>query len=247
MVAPNLNTLRRRSKRRTLAWRDGARCFYCRLPFPDPELAGSTLDHYVPHSLLATNANWNMVLACRPCNLAKADVLPWPVVWLLLGLVDTTPAGVDTANVHGRPGGVHGDGSVFTTAPSVFTPPHHTPDTTGTGITPPTEVDTHGPGGVDTPPSVVDTALTCVTTPVTPVTPPQADTPTRANWTTVNTPTPGVNSRLDTVNSPGAQVDTPTANTVPVGVLTPTGELADTALGPAVNTPVNTAEHREAA
>lgn len=71
-------------KRLRLVWRDGARCFYCRIPFADPALSGATFDHYVPHCLLPVNEVWNLVLACRPCNLAKADRLPFTVAWLLL-------------------------------------------------------------------------------------------------------------------------------------------------------------------
>ncbi|GGK60031.1 hypothetical protein Ppa06_26220 [Planomonospora parontospora subsp. parontospora] len=65
-----------------MAARDGSRCFYCWIPFDDP--ADGTLDHYVPLCMWRTSKPWNFVLACQPCNNAKADRLPWPLVWLLL-------------------------------------------------------------------------------------------------------------------------------------------------------------------
>ncbi|GAA3255904.1 HNH endonuclease [Streptomyces lavendulae] len=66
-----------------LARRDGARCFYCRHSF-GPDMAGVTLDHYVPRALWKTWRQRNLVLACGPCNAAKADALPWTVAALLL-------------------------------------------------------------------------------------------------------------------------------------------------------------------
>lgn len=68
---------RRRRKRRALLLRDGATCAYCGrvlgtgLPFSRP-----TLDHVVPVVRGGTDALANLVLACRPCNLAKADTFP---------------------------------------------------------------------------------------------------------------------------------------------------------------------------
>ncbi|MFJ2259945.1 HNH endonuclease [Streptomyces sp. NPDC087844] len=58
-----------------IAQRDGARCFYCRTPFTDPATE-ATFDHYMPYALWPTNRNFNLVLACPPCNLRKGDVLP---------------------------------------------------------------------------------------------------------------------------------------------------------------------------
>lgn len=58
-----------------VAERDGQRCHYCRQPFGD-DLTGATLDHYIPHCLWPTNKPRNLVLACAPCNQAKADRLP---------------------------------------------------------------------------------------------------------------------------------------------------------------------------
>jgi 5-methylcytosine-specific restriction endonuclease McrA len=73
----------RRLLRESLAKRDGACCFYCRAPFRKLNHK-ATLDHYVPYRLWRGWAEDNLVLACRPCNEAKADALPWPLVWLLL-------------------------------------------------------------------------------------------------------------------------------------------------------------------
>jgi 5-methylcytosine-specific restriction endonuclease McrA len=73
---------KRRAIRHRLARRHGLRCFYCRTPFAT--CTEGTLDHYVPYTLWPTNHFANFVLACTNCNQAKADRLPWPLVWLLL-------------------------------------------------------------------------------------------------------------------------------------------------------------------
>ena len=78
--------------RRGLALRHGARCFYCHTPFPDPAVA--TLDHYLPWCLSHRNDKYNLVLACESCNNAKADQLPWPLVWVLLAAYGTKHEGV---------------------------------------------------------------------------------------------------------------------------------------------------------
>jgi len=65
---------RRAQLRRSLAARDGKRCFYCRAGFAD--LAEATIDHLIPKSVLPGWRQFNLVLACRPCNQAKADTLP---------------------------------------------------------------------------------------------------------------------------------------------------------------------------
>lgn len=64
--------------------RDGGRCFYCRRNFKKRSQRRKTLDHYVPHRIWPGWGLDNLVLACERCNLAKADSLPWPFVWLLL-------------------------------------------------------------------------------------------------------------------------------------------------------------------
>lgn len=67
-----------------IANRDGRRCFYCRRNFKKRSRRRKTLDHYVPHRIWPGWDVDNLVLACEGCNLAKADSLPWPLVWLLL-------------------------------------------------------------------------------------------------------------------------------------------------------------------
>ncbi|MGP4008151.1 HNH endonuclease [Streptomyces sp. 4N124] len=66
--------------------RDGSRCFYCRRNFRGRPLRRKTLDHFVPHRIWPGWDIDNLVLACERCNLAKADSLPWPFVWLLLAV-----------------------------------------------------------------------------------------------------------------------------------------------------------------
>jgi 5-methylcytosine-specific restriction endonuclease McrA len=65
---------RRAQIRRSLAIRDGRACFYCAVPFVD--LADATIDHLIPQSVLPGWRQFNLVLACRPCNNAKGDTLP---------------------------------------------------------------------------------------------------------------------------------------------------------------------------
>ncbi|WP_405084495.1 HNH endonuclease [Microbispora sp. NBC_01389] len=65
---------RRRQIRRSLAKRDGARCFYCGTPFAD--VAEATLDHLIPQVQIPGWKLANLVLACYPCNRAKAAMLP---------------------------------------------------------------------------------------------------------------------------------------------------------------------------
>ncbi|QLJ05709.1 HNH endonuclease [Streptomyces sp. NEAU-sy36] len=69
----------------TLASRDGRRCFYCRRNFKSGRpMRRKTIDHYIPHRIWPGYELDNLVLACERCNLAKGDLLPWPLVWLLL-------------------------------------------------------------------------------------------------------------------------------------------------------------------
>jgi 5-methylcytosine-specific restriction endonuclease McrA len=65
---------RRRQIRRSLAKRDGACCFYCGTAFAD--LAEATLDHLIPQVQIPGWKLANLVLACYPCNQAKAGMLP---------------------------------------------------------------------------------------------------------------------------------------------------------------------------
>lgn len=85
-----------RETRLYLAERDGWHCHYCRVPFD--RLRGVSIDHYVPYSVWRTDLPVNLVLACEPCNQAKADRLPVTLAWLLLAeyghLVDSAPGEV---------------------------------------------------------------------------------------------------------------------------------------------------------
>ncbi|MFE9802730.1 HNH endonuclease [Streptomyces goshikiensis] len=89
-----LNSARRRQRKEQLARRDGQWCTYCAHPFDS--LREATLDHVVPVSVLRTWSAGALVLACRPCNQAKADRLPLLIALLLIGSVD----GVDVPAVH---------------------------------------------------------------------------------------------------------------------------------------------------
>ncbi|MER5259731.1 HNH endonuclease [Streptomyces sp. NPDC002855] len=80
----SLTVEQRTSLQCRLKERDGKRCFYCARNFRARPLRRKTLDHYIPHWLWPAWEVDNLVLACERCNLAKGDVLPWPLVWLLL-------------------------------------------------------------------------------------------------------------------------------------------------------------------
>ncbi len=101
--------VRRRRIKARLAERDGLACFYCAHPFTSP--AEATIDHLVPRSLLPGWVQANLVLACPPCNQAKADQLPQRLLrpsrygpgltarhWATAAAVPpaTTPSGGDT-------------------------------------------------------------------------------------------------------------------------------------------------------
>lgn len=117
-----LNSTRRRARKHQLAVRDGQRCAYCALPFVS--LREATLDHVVPVSLLRTWSAGALVLACRPCNHAKADRLPLSlallIVWTygpdLRDEVRHTPRHTDRTDETFTP-----DRSVFTADRPVFT------------------------------------------------------------------------------------------------------------------------------
>ncbi|MFJ7969572.1 HNH endonuclease [Streptomyces sp. NPDC096324] len=85
---PHLNAHRRRARKQQLAARDGARCYYCRRPFR--ELREATVDHIAPVSLWRSWSVSSLVLACRPCNDAKADRFPLSLALVLLAWADPT-------------------------------------------------------------------------------------------------------------------------------------------------------------
>ncbi|MFJ7422444.1 HNH endonuclease [Streptomyces uncialis] len=104
------NSTRRRQQRAQLARHRGDRCTYCRRPFTAD--LPRTLDHIVPYSLLRTWAARNLALACRPCNLAKADRLPLSMALILFASIRREEAGPVDTTVHGRGSIVHGDRSL---------------------------------------------------------------------------------------------------------------------------------------
>ncbi|MET7731170.1 HNH endonuclease [Streptomyces sp. NPDC005402] len=85
---PHLNSHRRRARKQRLAARDGAQCYYCRRSFR--ELREATADHIAPVSLWRSWSLSSLVLACRPCNDAKADRFPLSLALVLLAWADPT-------------------------------------------------------------------------------------------------------------------------------------------------------------
>lgn len=88
-MGKRINNINQPHKRKRLVKRlaarpgHGRRCFYCGCGFHDG-LEGITFDHYVPYRYWRTGRHDALVLACAPCNEAKADTLPWTVAYLLL-------------------------------------------------------------------------------------------------------------------------------------------------------------------
>ncbi|MEV6331534.1 HNH endonuclease signature motif containing protein [Streptomyces sp. NPDC051909] len=87
-----MNTARRRARKAQLAARDGWRCTYCWRRFR--HLREATMDHVVPISLYRTWSANSLVLACEPCNKAKADRLFLSIALLLVWSTDLTFTGV---------------------------------------------------------------------------------------------------------------------------------------------------------
>lgn len=75
----------------------GKRCFYCRRNFGKTRLRRRTLDHYIPYRIWSGWDIENLVPACAGCNNAKADSLPWPLVWLLLAWAKQSGEGAGAA------------------------------------------------------------------------------------------------------------------------------------------------------
>ena len=70
MSRPRLKMTRAKNR----LWKKRAhRCHYCDGPLIQEE---ATVDHYLPLALGGRHHDSNMVLACRPCNLDKADLTP---------------------------------------------------------------------------------------------------------------------------------------------------------------------------
>ncbi|MFG2670315.1 HNH endonuclease [Streptomyces sp. NPDC048445] len=115
MSPRRLTASRRRHRREQLARRHGARCTYCLRPFTSTRKA--TLDHIAPHSLFPTWSVVHLTLACRACNLAKADRLPLSMALLLAWSTAPTPTvhPVDEVDVHDIHPVFTAPGPVFTT------------------------------------------------------------------------------------------------------------------------------------
>jgi len=78
----------------------GGRCAYCSVGLPrfkriDGKILAS-VDHFIPLAKGGLNSRGNRVLACHPCNLAKADTDPretkqWPHIEKRLAELATAP------------------------------------------------------------------------------------------------------------------------------------------------------------
>lgn len=66
-----LRRLDARRARRNRA--DGARCFYCGLPFEGAGGLRRTVDHRIPRTGGGSEGLPNLVFACHACNQRKAD------------------------------------------------------------------------------------------------------------------------------------------------------------------------------
>lgn len=74
---PQHHMPKKRGKLRTIHKRYKGICFYCKeKTMFDVFDKNPTLDHYMPKSKGGSNKNENLVLSCRKCNSAKADLMP---------------------------------------------------------------------------------------------------------------------------------------------------------------------------
>jgi 5-methylcytosine-specific restriction endonuclease McrA len=62
------------ARRARVLARDGFRCVYCGVAFPEDEL---TLDHVEPRMRGGDRSDGNLVAACRPCNTRKGSLPAW--------------------------------------------------------------------------------------------------------------------------------------------------------------------------
>lgn len=69
----NIGSKRRHAIIRSLVRRDGDLCHWCRCDFNDER--PRTKDHVIPRGHGGSNALGNLVLACKPCNQERRDVL----------------------------------------------------------------------------------------------------------------------------------------------------------------------------
>lgn len=61
----------RRRRRRSLIVRDGAECYWCRVPFSLE--VPPTFDHIIARRKGGSDALANLVLACAPCNNSRSN------------------------------------------------------------------------------------------------------------------------------------------------------------------------------
>lgn len=54
-------------------------CVYCQVPL---DVQSGSVDHLIPRSRGGEDKDENLVLSCRPCNYAKADLLPLNFIWM---------------------------------------------------------------------------------------------------------------------------------------------------------------------
>lgn len=78
-------TARKAAIKLELIEQHGFQCAYCGRAFVD--LDDATLDHVIPNSVVGHWAPWNLVLACFPCNNAKGDSVPLPLMPMLCHLL----------------------------------------------------------------------------------------------------------------------------------------------------------------
>ncbi|GAP50836.1 HNH endonuclease [Streptomyces azureus] len=117
---PHLNAHRRRARKQRLAARDGAQCYYCRRPFR--ELREATVDHIAPVSLWRSWSVSSLVLACRPCNDAKADRFPLSLALVLLAWVHPTRPVVRSVDLPLLARLAHAQETAFTSVTTRVTP-----------------------------------------------------------------------------------------------------------------------------
>jgi hypothetical protein len=78
-------TARKADIKLELIQRNGFQCAYCGRAFVD--LDDASLDHVIPNCVVGHWETWNLVLACRPCNNAKGDSVPLPLMPMLCHLL----------------------------------------------------------------------------------------------------------------------------------------------------------------
>lgn len=106
------------SKRATVGHRDEWRCHYCRIELTDETM---TLDHVYPHRKGGSNANWNLVASCKPCNNGFGDKLEKCNCSFCLAAYRRTTAARDAAH-RPRPGTTLADAAGYRWTPDGWQP-----------------------------------------------------------------------------------------------------------------------------